>query len=130
MTLLDDNTQALLAADPQAAGPTLDDALASLSASVVTHHALLAKARAYQSRVDRELAAAANQGATLADLAAAAGLSQDGVLERLRSAPAALLEPATQVRLGVVAAAASMTEDEGAHGGAGRTWAWPPLKRS
>ncbi len=127
MALLHDNTQILLATEPRDDHTTLDEALASLSASVVTHHALLAKARAYQSRVDRELATVANHGASLGDLAAAAGVSTDEVLDRLRATPPGLLEPATRVRLGVNAAApVSSSMDATA---TGRARGWSPLKR-
>lgn len=125
MTLLHDNTQFLLGTEPRTDLTTLDEALENLSASVVTHHALLAKARAYQARVDRELATAANHGASLTDLAAAAGLSTDEVLARLRDTQPGLLEPATRVRLGVDAATAPGTDTSGA----GKAWGWSPLKR-
>ena len=124
MTLLHDNTQFLLATEPRDDHATLDEALEALSASVVTHHALLAKARAYQSRVDRELATVANRGASLGVLAAAAGVSTDEVLDRLRATPPGLLEPATRVRLGVTAASSSMDAAS-----TGKTRGWSPLKR-
>ena len=127
MTLLHDNTQFLLATEPRADHTALDQALENLSASVVTHHALLAKAKAYQSRVDRELATAANRGAGLGDLAAAAGVSTDEALARLRATPPGLLEPATGVRLGVNAAAPAPSSMDSA--GTGRARGWSPLKR-
>ena len=101
MTLLYDDTQVLLAFDPRIDESSRDKALESVSGTVVTQLALEAKAISYRARVDRGLAAAANQGATVDELAAAAGMSPDEVRARLRSAPRGLLESATRVRLGL-----------------------------
>lgn len=101
MTLLFEDTQLLLALDLRADDSSLDAALESLSGTVVTQLALEAKAKSYRARVDRGLAAAANQGATLDELAAAAGMSPDEVLARLRTTLRGLVEPATRVRLGL-----------------------------
>lgn len=101
MTLLFEDTQLLLALDLRADDSSLDAALESLSGTVVTQLALEAKAKSYRARVDRGLAAAANQGATLDELAAAAGMSPDEVLARLRTTLRGLVEPATRGRLGL-----------------------------
>ena len=101
MTLLYDDTQLLLAVDPSVDESSLDTALAGLSGTVITQLALRAKAEAYQARIDRSLAAAANLGAGLDELAAAAGMAPDDVLARLQVAPRGLVEPATRIRLGL-----------------------------
>jgi len=101
MTLLYDDTQLLLAFDVSEDDSSLDAALAGLSGTVVTQLALKAKAGAYQARIDRSLAAAANRGASLDELAAAAGIAPAEVLARLRGTPRGLVEPATRTRLGL-----------------------------
>ncbi|MDQ7992073.1 MAG: hypothetical protein AAGC63_03445 [Propionicimonas sp.] len=123
MTSLYDDTQLLLAVDLREDDSSLDAALASLSGAVITQLALKAKAKAYQARIDRGLAAAANRGASLDELAAAAGMAPDEVLVRLRSTLRGLVEPATRVRLGLDATrtdprtAARPAADAGAESG-------------
>lgn len=87
-TLLDD-TGVLLALDI----PELqDDLLANVSRTMVMWIALEAKTNAYSGRVTRALATAANEGATLEQLSAAAGLSPDRVRERLATQPKLLTD--------------------------------------
>lgn len=147
MTLLFEDTQVLLALDLRADDSTRDAALESLSGTVVTQLALEAKAKSYRARVDRGLAAAANQGATLDELAAAAGMSPDEVLARLRTTLRGLVEPATRVRLALDArqsahagasrpvrepraVAAPVEPHSRAARASRRTWPWTPRRRA
>ena len=143
MTLLYDDTQVLLAFDPRIDESSRDKALESVSGTVVTQLALEAKAISYRARVARGLAAAANQGATVDELAAAAGMSPDEVLARLRAARRGLLESATRVRLeidhttravpsgrAVDAAAAAVEPARSAPArSATKGWTWPSRRR-
>lgn len=87
-TLLED-TGVLLALDM----PELhDDLLTNVSRTMVMWIALEAKTGAYNGRVTRALAAAANEGATIEQLSAAAGLSPETVLQRLAEKPELLTD--------------------------------------
>ncbi|MGC3994248.1 MAG: hypothetical protein QM779_09100 [Propionicimonas sp.] len=97
MTNLIDDTQLLLAVRPDAQLAD-EDALVRVSEAVVTRASLRAKAQAYDLRITRTIAIAANDGAPLAELAEAAGMSQDEVRERL-AAHSELLTPLTRERL-------------------------------
>lgn len=95
-------------------------ALDNVSEAVITRLALRAKAEAYQLRIDRWLANAANLGADLDELAAAAGMSRSEALRRVESAPPGLLTEAVRRRLALEAtlpekrrgAASPQTADE------------------
>lgn len=139
MTLLYDDTQLLLAIEPRADESSLDAALESLSGTVVTQLALEAKAISYRARVARGLAAAANHGGTVDELAAAAGMAPDEVLVRLRTTPRGLLEPATRTRLGLDRTTSRLAPDPvippapvsrtAPARAATRGWIWPSRRR-
>ncbi len=97
MTDLVDDTQLLLAVPPEESVASRDP-LWEVSAAAVTGAALLAKARAYELRLTRWMAEAANQGAGLTELADAAGMSADEVRSRLAGHPE-LLDAASRERL-------------------------------
>jgi hypothetical protein len=98
MSVLMEDTQRLLVVDIPELGEDLAESLERLSATVITQVALQAKTDAYELRVTRALARAANLGATLDELADAAGMSVARVVARLQSRPG-LLDPGTQARL-------------------------------
>jgi len=97
VTDLVDDTQLILALRTEDADPARDP-LGRISLAVVTKASLQAKAQAYEMRVTRAMAEAANQGAGLTELADAAGTSIDEVRERLSRHPE-LLEPSARDRL-------------------------------
>jgi hypothetical protein len=74
------------------------DPLREVSAAVVARASLQAKARAYELRLTRWMAMAANQGAGLDALADAAGVSADEVRGRLAEHPE-LLDARSRERL-------------------------------
>ena len=96
-TDLIEDTGILLAIDMTAA-PT--GALDDVSRTVITWIFLDAKADAYNLRVTRALAAAANLGATLEQLADSAGLAADDVVARFRAHPG-MLSPTSRARFGI-----------------------------
>lgn len=99
-TILGDETALLLAIQvPDDDAAHREAALENLSAAVITRLALKAKAESYRLRIDRWLATAANQGATLDELAAAAGMSRAEVQQRLASTPDGLLTEGARRRL-------------------------------
>lgn len=97
MTDLIDDTQLLLAVRPEEAA-AIRDPLWEVSVAAVTRASLQAKARAYELRLTRWMAEAANQGAGLTELADAAGLSVDETRARLAEHPE-LLDVASRERL-------------------------------
>lgn len=97
MTSLIEDTGVLMALPiPDAA----DDSLDTLSHTVITWISLQAKAQVYDRRVTRSIASAANLGATLEQMADAAGMSAEDVLGRLRAHPGSL-SPQSRLRLGI-----------------------------
>lgn len=99
-TILGEETSLLLAIQVPEDDPThREAALESLSATVVAQLALKAKADSYRVRIDRWLALAANQGAGLDELAAAAGMGRAEVQNRLASTPDGLLTEGARRRL-------------------------------
>ncbi|MEA4945095.1 MAG: hypothetical protein VB080_11745 [Propionicimonas sp.] len=99
-TILGEETSLLLAIQvPEDDTAHREAALENLSATVVTRLALKAKADSYRVRIDRWLAIAANQGASLDELAAAAGMSRAEVQDRLAATPDGLLTEGARRRL-------------------------------
>jgi len=85
VTDLIDDTQ--LTRAPTEAFEAARDPLREISVAVVARASLQAKARAYELRLTRWMAMAANQGAGLDQLADAAGMSADEVRARLAEHP-------------------------------------------
>lgn len=98
-----DDTSFLLVTDVLERADRLDLSLDTASRTTVTWIALQAKTDAYDLRVTRSLAAAANLGATLSELADAVGMSQQRVVDRLADRPE-LLTPESLDRLGITEA--------------------------
>lgn len=105
MSVLLEDTQRLLVIDVPDLADDLAQSLERLSATVITQAALQAKTDAYDLRVTRALARAANLGASLDDLADAAGMSVTRVVGRLQ-ARRELLDPGTEARLAMSASEA------------------------
>ncbi len=85
--MIGDDTAVLLAIGlPTDEAEHRQSALDAVSEAVITRFALRAKADAYQLRIDRYLVRAADLGATMDDLAAAAGMSTAEVAARLDAA--------------------------------------------